>query len=168
MIEALCPDSDSTRDAAAALAANLRPGDIVVLHGDLGAGKTTLVRVMLGLEKPDRGRVVRRNDLRVGYAPQRFDRDTAIPMTVSRFLTLGSPADEDTIRRVLAEVGAERVADRQISALSGGELQRVVLARALVRNPNLLVLDEPTASLPQDEVEVLFTVLRELKAQGVI
>jgi zinc transport system ATP-binding protein len=121
----------------------LRPGEIVTLVGPNGAGKTTLVRVLLGLEPPTLGQVERKPGLVVGYVPQRFDVDQALPLTVARFLSLGlkvGPADIDSI---LAEVGAGRVRDRTFAALSGGELQRVVLARALLRNPQLLVLDEP-------------------------
>ncbi len=122
---------------------HIAPQEIVTLIGPNGAGKTTLVRVLLGLETPDAGRIERRAGLRIGYAPQRFDRDPAIPMTAARFLTLAGPADRATIQRALDEVGAGRVIDRQLAQLSGGELQRVVLARALIRNPDLLVLDEP-------------------------
>lgn len=122
---------------------HIAPGEIVTLIGPNGAGKTTLVRTLLGLEAADSGSIVRRPDLRIGYAPQRFDRDPAIPMSVARFLTLGGPATRAMIEAALAEVGAGRVIDRQLVQLSGGELQRVVLARALIRNPHLLVLDEP-------------------------
>ena len=150
---------------------DITPGEIVTLVGPNGAGKTTLVRVLLGLETADSGEVQRRPGLRVGYAPQRFDRDPAIPMTVSRFLTLGAPATAATIAQTLEEVGAQRVATQQLSDLSGGELQRVVLARALVRNPDLLVLDEPVRGVDyvgEAELYKLIGRIRDERGLGVL
>ena len=144
---------------------HIAPGEIVTLIGPNGAGKTTLVRVMLGLEKPDSGQVMRRPDLRIGYAPQRFDRDPAIPMTVARFLTLGARATPDEIARVLDEVGAGRVVERQLVALSGGELQRVILARALIRNPNLLVLDEPVRGVDYVGEAELYSLIGRIRTE---
>ena len=149
----------------------LAPGEIVTLIGPNGAGKTTLVRVLLGLEPADAGTVQRRHGLRIGYAPQRFDRDPAIPMTVSRFLTLGAPATGAMITQILEEVGAQRVATQQLSDLSGGELQRVVLARALVRNPDLLVLDEPVRGVDyvgEAELYKLIGRIRDERGLGVL
>jgi zinc transport system ATP-binding protein len=117
-------------------------GEVVTLIGPNGAGKSTLVRIVLGLLKPDRGRVRRREGLRIGYLPQRFRVDPTLPMTARRFLALGG-ADEARTREVLAEVGIGDVADKQVNDLSGGEFQRLRLARALARRPELLVLDEP-------------------------
>ena len=146
-------------------------GEIVTLIGPNGAGKTTLVRVLLGLERPDSGMLHRRPDLVVGYVPQRFERDAAIPMTVVRFLTLGRRLAPHRIVEILAEVGAAHVADRQLAALSGGELQRVVLARALVRDPHILVLDEPVRGvdhLGEAEVYALIGRLRDQRRLGVL
>jgi zinc transport system ATP-binding protein len=118
-------------------------GEIVTLIGPNGAGKTSLVRVLLGLVRPDRGRLVRRPGLRVGYVPQRVDRDPILPLDADRFLALAGRARLERRRAALEEVGAGHVARQPFHALSGGELQRVLLARALLCNPDLLVLDEP-------------------------
>ncbi|MDX2157041.1 MAG: metal ABC transporter ATP-binding protein [Hyphomicrobiaceae bacterium] len=150
---------------------DIAAGEIVTLIGPNGAGKTSLVRVLLGLEKPDDGRVLRRAGLVVGYVPQRFDRDAAVPMTVTRFLMLGRDASPADVSRALGEVGADRLRDRQLSTLSGGELQRVLLARALVRNPQLLVLDEPARGvdhLGEADLYALIGRLRDERGLGVL
>jgi zinc transport system ATP-binding protein len=147
------------------------PGEIVTLIGPNGAGKTTLVRVLLGLEKPDCGEVRRRKDLRIGYVPQRFDVDAVIPMTVDRFLTLGGAQCGIGVVSILAEVNAGHTRHQQLSHLSGGELQRVVLARALLREPNLLVLDEPVQGVDyagEAELYNLIARLRDERGFGVL
>ena len=150
---------------------DLQPGEIVTLIGPNGAGKTTLVRMMLGLERPDAGDIHRQSALKIGYAPQRFDVDPAIPLTVARFLTLGGRADALKIAAVLQEVGADGLAQRQIAKLSGGELQRVVLARALLRDPQLLVLDEPVRGVDfsgEAELYKLIGTIRDRRGVGVL
>ena len=137
--------------------------EIVTLIGPNGSGKTTLVRVLLGLLAPSRGDVRRRADLRIGYVPQRFDIDSAIPMTVERFLALGTRENGSRVASVLGEVGAERVLKRQLAEISGGELQRVVLARALLRDPNLLVLDEPVRGVDYQGEAELYTLIGRLR-----
>ncbi len=138
-------------------------GEIVTLIGPNGAGKTTLVRVLLGLTPPDRGEIQRSPDLTIGYVPQRFDIDRAIPITVARFLALGGSGRPERARAVLAEVGASRVLEQQIASLSGGELQRVLLARALLRDPNLLVLDEPVRGVDYAGEAELYTLIGRLR-----
>lgn len=89
-------------------------GEIVAVIGPNGAGKTTLVRVLLGLERQDRGVIQRARDLKIGYAPQRFDRDPALPVTVERFLQLGATGPAASLRGVLEEVGAQNVTGQQL------------------------------------------------------
>lgn len=142
---------------------DIREREIVTLIGPNGAGKTTLVRVLLGLERPDRGVVRRRRDLRIGYVPQRFDSDAAIPMTVERFLRLGASYREARIVDMLEQVDAASVRQQQLGELSGGELQRVVLARALLRDPNLLVLDEPVQGVDYRGEADLYNLIGRLR-----
>ncbi len=151
---------------------DIAPGEIVTLIGPNGAGKTSLVRVLLGIEAPSSGVVVRKPGLVVGYVPQRFDIDRAIPMTVERFLMLSSEIkDQDARARVLSDVGAPQLGDRQFGELSGGELQRVLIARALLRNPQFLVLDEPVRGVDfagEAELYQLISDLRTERSIGVL
>lgn len=131
--------------------------------GPNGAGKTTLVRALLGLEALTSGSVQRSPELVIGYVPQRFDLDRAVPMTVERFLALGRSRDRSTQQAVLDEVGAPALLDRQFSELSGGELQRVLLARALLRNPTVLVLDEPVRGVDYSGEAELYNLIARLR-----
>jgi zinc transport system ATP-binding protein len=144
---------------------DISPGEIVTVIGPNGAGKTTLVRALLGLEPLDQGDIRRKPGLVTGYAPQRFDVDRAIPLTVSRFVALGRRCSPDECARVLKDVGAGQLAARQLSELSGGELQRVVLARALVRSPDLLVLDEPVRGVDYAGEAELYTLIGRLRTE---
>ncbi len=160
-----------TRPILESVDLDIGPGEIVTVIGPNGAGKTTLVRVLLGLERADGGQVRRRAGLKIGYAPQRFDRDPAIPMTVARFLTLAARATPERIAEVLDEVGAARVTGQQLHGLSGGELQRVILARALIRDPDLLVLDEPVRGVDyvgEAELYSLIGRIRTTRGLGVL
>ncbi len=118
-------------------------GEIVTLVGPNGAGKSTLVRVLLGLMEPEQGSVWLRPGLRIGYMPQRLSVDPVLPLTVRRFLALGGKSSGSRVNEVLQEVGAGGLLHAPVRSLSGGELQRVLLARALLRDPQLLILDEP-------------------------
>lgn len=137
--------------------------EIVTLIGPNGAGKSTLVKVLLGLEKADGGQVHRDKNLRVGYVPQKLSLDQTLPMTVQRFLTLGTSAGALDIKQKLTSVGAPQVLGRQLSRLSGGELQRVMLARALLRDPNVLVLDEPLAGIDYSGETELYELVADLR-----
>jgi zinc transport system ATP-binding protein len=154
------------RDQLVDVNLDIREREIVTLIGPNGAGKTTLVRVLLGLEKPDRGEVRRRRDLRIGYVPQRFASDAVIPMTVERFLMLGGNSSTDRIGSMLASVDAASVRHQQLGELSGGELQRVVLARALLRRPNLLVLDEPVQGVDYSGEADLYNLIGRLRDEA--
>ena len=113
-------------------------GEILTLIGPNGAGKTTLVRLLLGLVRPTSGMVWRRPGLRVGYMPQRMPIDPGLPLTVRRLLALTRRVGEADARRVLERVGAAHLIDAEAQKLSGGEFQRVLLARCLLGDPDLL------------------------------
>ncbi|MGV6397916.1 zinc ABC transporter ATP-binding protein ZnuC [Pseudomonas caspiana] len=150
---------------------SVNPGEIVTLIGPNGAGKTTLVRAVLGLLKPDTGKVWRKPKLRVGYMPQKLHVDPTLPLSVLRFLRLVPGVDRATALAALVEVGAEKVIDSPLQSVSGGEMQRVLLARALLREPQLLVLDEPVQGVDvagQAELYSLITRLRDRYGCGVL
>jgi len=150
---------------------SVQPGEIVTLIGPNGAGKTTLVRVVLGLIQPDSGNVRRAPRLRIGYMPQKLHVDATLPLSVLRFLRLVPGVDRQRALAALAEVGAEQVIDSPLQSISGGEMQRVLLARALLREPQLLVLDEPVQGVDvagQAELYRLISRLRERHGCGVL
>ncbi|PPV36662.1 zinc ABC transporter ATP-binding protein ZnuC [Ectopseudomonas mendocina] len=150
---------------------SVQPGEIVTLIGPNGAGKTTLVRVVLGLLQPDSGNVRRAPRLRIGYMPQKLHVDATLPLSVLRFLRLVPGVDRKRALAALAEVGAEQVIDSPLQSISGGEMQRVLLARALLREPQLLVLDEPVQGVDvagQAELYRLISRLRERHGCGVL
>ena len=118
-------------------------GEVVTLIGPNGAGKTTLVRVLLGLLKPDAGTVRRDETASIGYVPQRVHFDPTLPLTVERLMSLTGRRPAEAVAEALEETAVGHLIAARVSDLSGGEFQRVLLARALMRLPNLLILDEP-------------------------
>lgn len=150
---------------------SVRRGEIVTLIGPNGAGKTSLVRIVLGLLKASGGKVWRRSRLRIGYMPQKLQIDPSLPLTVLRFLLLVPGTKRPAVEAALAEVGAEHLIARPLQQVSGGELQRILLARALLRQPDLLVLDEPVQGVDvngQIELYQLITRLRDRYSCGVL
>lgn len=122
---------------------SLHPREIITLIGPNGSGKTTLARIVLGLLAADSGTVTRQSGLRMGYMPQHIRIDETFPLTVDRFLWLAEPGRTRDRRAALERTGVAHLRKRPVQQLSGGEMQRVLLARALLRKPDLLVLDEP-------------------------
>ncbi len=121
----------------------LERGKITTLIGPNGAGKSTLVKVLLGLQRHYQGAVIRAKSLRIGYVPQKLKLNETLPLNVSRFLRLAGKYSEQELIAALKLVGAEHLLKANMHSLSGGETQRVLLARALLPRPDLLVLDEP-------------------------
>lgn len=145
--------------------------EIVSVVGPNGGGKTTLIKALIGVERPSAGRIERAPGLAVGYVPQRLAVDRTMPLTVGRLMTLVRRAAPPAVAGALAQTGVAHLHDRAVQALSGGELQRVLIARALLGAPDLLVLDEPVQSVDftgQVELYQLIAALRDRLGCGVL
>ncbi len=163
---------------------HLHPGQFAALVGPSGAGKTTLIKLILGLLQPTRGEFcvdgkVYSSDksLRIGYVPQLETVDWNFPITVEQLVLLGRiqstsvwpwprAAEKERMRQLLVRLGIGDLAKRHIRDLSGGQQQRVFLARALIAEPDLLVLDEPTSGVDIRSAESILRLLAELNQQG--
>ncbi len=138
-------------------------GMILTVIGPNGAGKSTLLRILLGLQQPETGTVFRAPGLRIGYVPQKVQIDAQMPLTVQGFVQLGCHKKASAqLQTVLQETGARHLLDTPIQALSGGEFQRVLLARALLREPQLLVLDEPAQGVDVSGQAQLYQLIDRL------
>ncbi len=152
----------------------VRPGEFVALLGSNGSGKTTLLRGLLGFLPPLAGRVDRRPDLRIGYVPQRETLDPLFPLSAYQVARTGSWRDlpfwrltgareRSRTQAALAACQAADFASRRYAELSGGQRQRVLLARALATDPELLLLDEPTAGIDPEAARGILDLLRTLR-----
>lgn len=144
---------------------SLQQGEIVTIVGPNGSGKSTLLRAIIGAVSPDQGQVRRKPGLRIGYVPQKLAIDGAMPITVARFLSLPrrhAPAD---ISAMLTRLGAGGLESRQMTQLSGGQFQRVLLARALMSRPDILILDEPTQGLDQPGIAGFYRLIEEIRQE---
>ena len=141
----------------------IQPGEIVTILGPNGSGKSTLLRALLGIVRASHGRVVRAEGLRIGYVPQKLAVDRAMPMTARRFLSLPRRVDDAAAEAALVRVGLGGLGGRQMAALSGGQFQRLLLARALLTDPQILVLDEPTQGLDQPGEAAFYRLIEEVR-----
>ncbi len=138
-------------------------GEIVTIVGPNGSGKTSLLRAIVGAVPIASGHIERASGLILGYVPQRLHIDPTMPMTVERFLRLPRGATRDEIAASLSRAGVPGVAQSQMADLSGGQLQRILLARALVSRPRLLLLDEPTQGLDQPGSAAFYRLIEEVR-----
>lgn len=141
----------------------LNQGEITTLIGPNGAGKTTLVKAVLGLLSPTGGTIKRSPTLRIGYMPQKLQIDTTFPLTVERFLKTAAFASAADRLQALESVRAESLLKQSVHSLSGGEMQRVLLARALLRKPELLVLDEPAQGVDINGQIELYNLIASIR-----
>ncbi len=141
----------------------IEPGEIVTIVGPNGSGKSSLLHALIGTVPAAEGRVNRRPGLRIGFVPQRLKLDGRMPMTVRRFLSLPDRQTDAAIRGVLGRTGVPGLQDRQMTALSGGQFQRVLLARALLAQPDILMLDEPTQGLDQPGAAAFYRLIEEVR-----
>jgi zinc transport system ATP-binding protein len=149
----------------------VKRGQIVTLIGPNGAGKSTLVKTILGLIKPQSGKVILEPGINVGYMPQKLLIDSFLPLTVERFLSLSAHVSQQQKKWVLEVLSLSPLLQKPMQGVSGGELQRVLLARALLRAPDLLVLDEPMQGVDvsgQDELYPLILDIRDYCQCGIL
>jgi len=143
---------------------SVRRGEVVTLIGPNGAGKSTTAKIALGLETPDEGSARRTTGLKIGYVPQQLSIDWTLPLTVRRFMSLTERVSNTDIREALDDVGIAHLADAEIRYLSGGEFQRALLARAITRRPDLLVLDEPVQGVDFGGEIALYDLISEIRS----
>lgn len=130
-------------------------GKITTLIGPNGAGKSTLVKVLLGLQAPTEGKVLKEKKLKIGYVPQKLKLNDTLPLSVKRFLSLAGKFSEQELLEAIKLVGSEHLLKSSMHNLSGGETQRILLARALLQRPDILVLDEPAQGVDvQGQIEL--------------
>ncbi|HDZ73056.1 MAG TPA: metal ABC transporter ATP-binding protein [Aurantimonas coralicida] len=145
----------------------LRRGEIVTLIGPNGSGKSTTAKTAIGILKPDEGTVRRANRLTVGYVPQQLSIDWTLPLSVERLMTLTVRASRAAVAEALHRVGIAHLAKAEVHRLSGGEFQRALLARAMIRKPDLLVLDEPVQGVDFSGEIALYDLISAIRdAEG--
>jgi len=140
----------------------LHPGEFITLIGPNGAGKSSLIKVLLGIIKQDSGQVRHSNNVRLGYTPQSFTSNPFIPISVVDFLTLNQKTDKNFTNQTSELTGIKDLLNTPLKNLSGGELQKVLLTRALLNKPNVLILDEPAQNLDVDGQMQLYKLIQEI------
>jgi len=144
---------------------NVRRGEIVTLIGPNGSGKSTTAKMALGVVNPSEGSAQCRRDIRVSYVPQKLAVDWTMPLTVKRFMALSHTANEKEVQLALSSTGTEHLKNAQVRNLSGGEFQRILLARAVVNTPELLVLDEPVQGVDFNGEIALYRLIEEIRTE---
>ncbi|SMN12822.1 Zinc ABC transporter, ATP-binding protein ZnuC [Bathymodiolus heckerae thiotrophic gill symbiont] len=143
----------------------LKAGEFITLIGPNGAGKSSLIKILLGLIAPDNGKIKKSKNIRLGYTPQKFIANEFIPISVADFLKLNQKIDTQFLIDTATLTGIETRLHLPLNSLSGGEMQRVLLARALLAKPNVLILDEPAQNLDVDGQMQLYQLIQDIHQQ---
>lgn len=142
---------------------DIQRGEILTVVGPNGSGKSTLMRAMIGAIPVTKGQVTQAKGLRIGYVPQRLHVDASLPLTVRRFLNIPKRVSTAEATRVLDMAGASHLAGQSMQSLSGGQFQRVLLARALINGPDVLILDEATQGLDQPGSASFYQLIAQIR-----
>ncbi|WP_171132876.1 MULTISPECIES: metal ABC transporter ATP-binding protein [unclassified Ruegeria] len=143
----------------------IEPGEIVTIVGPNGSGKTSLLRAIIGATKPSAGQVALKPGLKIGYVPQKLHIDPTLPISVERFMRLTDRVSRNDCAAALEAAGVPDLLQRQMSQLSGGQFQRVMLARALINQPEVLLLDEATQGLDQPGSAAFYRQIEEVRRE---
>ncbi|MCX8085225.1 MAG: metal ABC transporter ATP-binding protein [Calditerrivibrio sp.] len=149
----------------------VREKDYLIIIGPNGGGKTTLLKLILGILKPNKGYIhFNRSLFKIGYVPQQISTKKSFPITVKKTITLGvkNCSNLSNLEQIVLELNIQDILDKKISELSGGQLQRVLLARALISEPDLLILDEPTSNVDPYGTFCFFSYLEQLNKKMTI
>ena len=158
-----CGVNRNDRWIARGISFGVKRGEIVTLIGPNGSGKSTSAKMALGIIKPDEGSAVKSAGLKIGYVPQKLSVDWTLPLTVARFMQLTGEVAKRDVDEALAKTGVAKLGKSEIRNLSGGELQRVMLARAIARKPDLLVLDEPVQGVDFTGEAALYDLIKQVR-----
>ncbi len=143
----------------------IEPGEIVTIVGPNGSGKTSLLRAVIGATRPSAGKVTRKPGLKIGYVPQKLHIDPTLPISVERFMGLTHRVSRKSCEKALETAGVPDLLQRQMSQLSGGQFQRVLLARALINRPDILLLDEATQGLDQPGSAAFYRQIEDVRRE---
>ncbi len=143
----------------------LEKGKITTLIGPNGGGKTSIARILLGILKPTSGKIIKDSHLKIGYMPQKIEIDKTIPITTKDFIQLSKHklSIDDRLKTLASRLNIEKNLERQIHDLSGGQMQKAMFLKALINNPDLLVLDEPTQYMDIAGIQDFYKVIDDIR-----
>ncbi len=141
----------------------IKPGVFLTIIGPNGSGKSTLLKLLIGAFNPSNGKITKAENLQIGYVPQKLNVNDTIPINVYSFLNLGKKFPKDKIDKIAEETGITPLIKVPILDLSGGQTQRVLYARALLSEPNLLIMDEPTQGMDSEGEEKFYRLVNDYR-----